>query len=196
MMDFGQYCLKAWPGGRKIEGPYRGGSKEAVQNRCRLLVSPSVEHIENWLEQFDEDVRLPLVAELGHILPKSYFSGKATADFWKRLVTAKKLVGDDPVEFWKKANFFDAQQGGASQSELLEFFGTLLKSESGIRRKECGSKSGPVIYIDDVLFSGNRLVNDLRHWIPNEARKSCEFHAIFIGTHSGGAFYARKAIEP
>jgi hypothetical protein len=155
---------------------------------------PSVEHIENWFEQFDEDVRLPMVAELGHILAKSYFSAKTTEDFWKGLITAKKLVGDDSVEFWKKANFFDGQQGGASQSELLGLFGTLLKSESGLRREECGSKGGPVIYIDDVLFSGNRLVNDLRHWIPNEAPKSCEFHAIFMGIHSGGAFYARKAI--
>jgi hypothetical protein len=77
---------------------------------------------------------------------------------------------------------------------LLEVFSDLLKTECGLKLNQCGSAKGPVIYIDDVLFSGNRLVNDLRPWITSEAPQHCEFHAIFMGLHSGGSFYAKKAI--
>ena len=133
---------------------------------------PTVEHIEHWLGQFESEVRLPLVTELTHILSKSYLSAKKTEDFLKGLISTAKLVGQDRASFWKNANFFNAQQGGQSQGELLDLFDTLLKSEVGFGLEACGSKDGPIIYLDDLLLSGNRLVNDLRPWIPKEDRKS------------------------
>jgi hypothetical protein len=177
-------------------------SKDKIMSEAKKLqavvsdywASPTVEHIEQWLHQFDPDIRLPLVTELTHILSKSYFSSKRTKSFLKNLISAPKIVGKDRVEFWKNANFFDDQQGGQSQGELLEIFDTLLKDEVGFGLKKCGSKNGPVIYLDDFLLSGNRLVNDLRPWIPDESPKNCELHAIFMGIHSGGEFYAKKAI--
>lgn len=179
------------------------GSKDAVMAEAKKLSgiisdywsNPSVEHIEQWLEQFDRPLRLPLITELRHTLSQSYFSAERVQTFLKRLISNPNLVGDDPSAFWKKANFFSAQQGGDSQSELLDLFGTLLKSECGYGLSRCGSDRGPVIYIDDLLFSGNRLVNDLRPWIPDEAPKTCELHAIFMGIHSGGLFYAQKTIS-
>src|SRR5262249_40292953 len=155
---------------------------------------PTVEQIEQWLGQFDSDIRMPLVTELTHVLSKSYFSSKKTKRFLKNLISASKLVEKNPAAFWKNANFFNAQQGGQSQVELLELFDTLLKEEVGLGLDECGSKNGPVIYLDDLLLSGNRLVNDLPQWIPDEAPKNCELHAIFMGIHSGGEFYAKRAI--
>ncbi|MBS1852907.1 MAG: hypothetical protein JST79_18540 [Acidobacteria bacterium] len=156
---------------------------------------PTVERIEHWLEQFDSEVRLPVVTELVHILSKSYLSAKKTEDFLKGLISNPKLVGSDRASFWKNANFFNAQQGGQSQRELLALFDALLKSEVGFGLEACGSKDGPIIYLDDLLLSGNRLVNDLRPWIPGEAPKDCELHAIFMGIHSGGSFYANKAVS-
>src|SRR5436853_7022437 len=169
-----------------------GKSKDEIVAEAKKLLEiisdywskPSVEHIEQWLDQFDSKVRLPLVTELTHILSKSYLSAKKTEGFLKGLISTPKLVGKDPASFWKSANFFNAQQGGQSQGELLELFDTLLKSEVGFGLEACGSKDGPIIYLDDLLLSGNRLVNDLRPWIPKDAPKDCALHAIFMGIPS------------
>src|SRR5215208_1131489 len=104
------------------------GSKDKIMSEAKKLVTivsdywakPTVEHIEQWLDQFDSNIRLPLVTEMTNVLSKSYFSSKKTKSFLKSLISAPKLVGEDRAEFWKNANFFDAQQGGQSQRELLE----------------------------------------------------------------------------
>src|SRR5215207_3356800 len=101
------------------------GSKDKVMSEAKKLVTlvsdywakPTVEHIEQWLSQFDSDIRLPLVTEVTHSLSKSYFSSKRTKSFLKNLISAPKLVGKDRAGFWKNANFFNAQQGGQSQRE-------------------------------------------------------------------------------
>jgi hypothetical protein len=178
------------------------GSKDKIMSEAKNLIKivsdywakPTVEHIEQWLDQFDSDIRLPLVTEVTNVLSKSYFSSKRTKGFLKNLISAPKLVGEDRAAFWKNANFFNAQQGGESQGELLELFDSLLKDEVGFGLNKCGSKNGPIIYLDDILLSGNRLVNDLRPWLPDEAPKNCELHAIFMGIHTGGEFYAKKAL--
>ncbi|HTU51351.1 MAG TPA: hypothetical protein VMF56_12190 [Acidobacteriaceae bacterium] len=180
----------------------RDEQKDQVMSEAKKLlaiisdyrVKPTPEHIEDWLSQFDSTARLPIVTELTHILSKSYLSAKTTEDFLKGLISNPKLVGNDPASFWKGANFFNAQQGGHSQAELLDLFGTLLTSETSLKLKECGSQNGPIIYLDDLLLSGNRIVNDFRAWIPERGPKSSTVHAIFMGTHSGGSYYAHKAI--
>jgi hypothetical protein len=191
---------RSWLKQRKHE--MANGSKDKIMSEAKKLVTivsdywakPTVEHIEQWLDQFDSDIRLPLVTEVTHVLSKSYFSSKRTKSFLKKLISAPKLVGEDRAEFWKTANFFNAQQGGQSQGELLELFDSLLRDEVGFGLEKCGSKNGPVIYLDDLLLSGNRLVNDLRSWLPDEAPKNCELYAIFMGLHSGGKFYAERAL--
>src|ERR1017187_5889486 len=108
----------------------------AQAQRLSELVSdywcgPSVEHIEQWLNQFDEELRLPLASELTHILARSYFTAKQTKKFLKGLISTPQLVGEDPAAYWKKANFFNKQKGGESQHEFLELFDALLRSECG-----------------------------------------------------------------
>src|ERR1041384_5114873 len=103
-------------------------SKDMLMNEVMKLsvvikdywAEPSVEHIEQWLQQFERTVRLPLIAELGHILSKTYFSAERVRGFLKELITTTQLVGADPAKFWQRANFFTAQQGGSSQGELLD----------------------------------------------------------------------------
>ena len=54
---------------------------------------------------------------MNHVLNKTYFSRDETKKFMVRLYKTKKLVGNDPCEFWKGASFLDIQGGGASQKE-------------------------------------------------------------------------------
>src|SRR5580704_15541388 len=105
-----------------------GNSKDATMQEAAKLhaiisdywSAPSLESVEIWLEQFDPDVRFPLVSELRHILRRTYFSAKRVRAFLKSLITTEQLVGKDPSAFWKSANFFREQKGGHSQAELLE----------------------------------------------------------------------------
>jgi thiamine biosynthesis lipoprotein ApbE len=54
-------------------------------------------HVIHWADQFDERDRLPLQAELDHVLKKTYFSEVAVSDFLKSLAKAPNVVGADPV---------------------------------------------------------------------------------------------------
>jgi hypothetical protein len=181
----------------------KGKQKDAIIDEAGKVLKivsdywsePTLDSIERWLDQFDEEVRLKLISEMRHILSKSYLSKDAVQEFLKGLISAPKLVGANAASFWRRANFFRSQKGGDSQHELLELFDGILEQECGFGLAGCASDDGPVIYIDDILLSGNRLVNDLRDWIPEEAPNDCILHAIFVGVHSGGSYYADKSLR-
>jgi hypothetical protein len=112
----------------------------------------TAEHVMAWVDQFDEEDQLPMLAELDHVLKKTYFSEARVTKFLSRLVKNPKLTGDDPVKFWKSAGVLDIQQGGSSQTELLERFKAVLQEQIGIDIQECEASTGNFIYLDDATF--------------------------------------------
>ena len=96
--------------------------------------------------------------------------------------------------FWKSVNFLDIQRRGASQTEMLALFSTVLRKECGFTASECGAQPHTFVYLDDAIFSGGRVHKDLTNWIENKAPNEGALHAIVIATHQG-AFFNRSRIR-
>ena len=132
------------------------------------FISP--EHVEKWVSQFDDaEAELAMLHELDHVLKQTYFSRDRVMQFLSDLADNTRLTGHDPATFWKGTNFLDIQQNGHSQHEMLVLFDEVLKSKFKITSKDCQSEEARFVYLDDVLFSGNRIFQDLSAWIQKEA---------------------------
>jgi hypothetical protein len=101
-----------------------------------------------------------------------------------------------PKKFWKDAKFLDIQKRGGSQRELIKMIEAPLKAQTGYSVADCG-KSSPAcyIYLDDGLFSGNTILNDLRNWLKGDAPAEAIVHVIVMALHRGGQYYARTELD-
>ncbi|TQE99649.1 MAG: hypothetical protein FKY71_07525 [Spiribacter salinus] len=158
------------------------------------LAAPTPEHVERWVNQFDPDVRLPILNEMDHVLKQAYFSRKKTGQFLSELFKTEKLVGDDPCAFWRSVKFLDIQGGGASQKEMLALFAKILKTKCGFSIDDCGGNPKVFVYLDDAIFSGGRVSHDLTSWIANDAPDSATLHVIVIATHES-SYYNRNKVD-
>lgn len=164
---------------------YRLGEIEAI----------SPEHVDKWIKQFSGDVQLPLLRELDHVLKQTYFSNKRVIDFLEGLVTTNKLTGSDPCNFWKRANFLNIQQNGDSQRELLTIFDGVLEAKYGFKTAKCGATGGDFIYLDDAIFSGSRVINDITAWIAKDAPSQAIIHVVVLALHSMGHYWVGKNLK-
>jgi hypothetical protein len=159
------------------------------------LLAPTPDHVERWVCQFDEEVRVPILREMDHVLKMTYFSRKDTKKFLAGLFQTEKLVGDDPCAFWQGVNFLDIQGGGASQKEMLALFSKVLKKKCGFGVEDCGQSQDVFLYIDDAVFTGNRVRRDLEAWIAEDAPSTAKLHVVVIATHEGSYYHRNKVNE-
>lgn len=164
--------------------------------RAGEIPKPTPEHVDQWVNQFPKVVQQPILAEMEHVLGKTYLSKVGVENFLKKLVKNPKLAGTDPASFWRGVKFLDIQGGGNSQREMLALFSVILKNEVGFTVAQCGNTNPKAfIYLDDVLFTGNRILKDLTKWIGADAPASATVHVITIGLHSGSQHYAQGRIH-
>lgn len=163
--------------------------------RAGDLAAPTSEHVDLWIRQFEPEAQLPMLRELDHVLKNTYFARSAVKRFLKGLVKNQELAGDDPCEYWRKANFLDIQKNGHSQKEMLSLFSEVLESNCGINVDECCSDDGDFIYLDDAIFSGTSVRNDLVPWIQNEAPANAQVQVISIAQYAGSEWAFRVPIR-
>ena len=99
-----------------------------------------------------------MLRELDRVLKQTYYSRESVEQFLGRLLTTEKLAGSDPRDFWSRANFFRRQGHGSSQGDLPSGQGA---SSWGFSSAECGEPGGSFVYLDDGLFSNDRVFQDL-----------------------------------
>lgn len=136
-----------------------------------------------------------MLCELDHVLKKTYFKRHAVVGFLRNLVTNSELAGANPCEFWKSANFLDIQQNGDSQRAMLEMFREALNAKYGITTDIRGGPGGDLIYLDDVMFGGNRVGNDLAAWIENDAPAQAVVHVIVIAIHTSAEWLVGRRLK-
>jgi len=159
------------------------------------IPQPTPTHVAKWVNQFDASQQSAILNEMDVLLKKTYFNKATMEGFLSNLVSNAKLVGANPAQFWHSVNFLDIQDGGSSQHEMLMMFSQIMKSKLGIRLDQCGSKGGLYVYLDDMSFTGNRVLNDLNKWIRDDAPSKAAVHVIVGAFHSGGQWYADKGIQ-
>ena len=164
--------------------------------RTGELAQPTPQHVDRWASQFTPANQLPFLREFNHVMRQAFLTKKTVSDFLSRLVTNKELAGDDPKTFWGRANVLRIQQDGQSQKEMVKLFAASLEEQCGLKLANCGVNGGDYIYLDDVLFGGNRVGADLESWITNKAPQNATVHIILIAYHTLGQYFAKnKLIE-
>ncbi len=163
--------------------------------RASSSFAPNESHVAKWIAQFPEPVRLPILSEMNHVLEKTYFSKTRIVQFLDGLLNTVNLVGQDPASFLRGAKFLEIQGGGGSQREMLALLDLSLKAKFGFGVKDCGNPASVYVYIDDAIFTGNRVRRDLETWIAGAAPARATLHVITVAIHSGGQFYAKGRIE-
>lgn len=163
--------------------------------RAGELAAPTPDHVERWINQFGAAVQVPMLREMDRVLKLTYFSFARVTTFMRGLIDSEKLVGKDACIFWLGAQFLDIQAGGNSQTEMLALFNTLLQDKCGFGIEQCGDDSTIYVYLDDAIFTGNRVRRDLETWIKEQAPGKAKVHVVSIALHSGGQYYAKGCIE-
>lgn len=163
--------------------------------RSGELAPPTPDHVERWIRQFDQSIQLPVLAEMAHVLQRTYISRESVTDFLRNLVKTEELAGSDPCAFWSTVKLLNIQQGGNSQREMNTLFDSALEMECGIRTYTGEGMPDTYVYLDDGLFTGGRVKADIEQWIEYHAPANCKLHAIFIATHQLGEYYASKEID-
>ncbi|MBP1147099.1 hypothetical protein JOE33_004022 [Pseudomonas sp. PvP027] len=159
------------------------------------LPEPTPDHVDRWLHQFTQDQQLPFLREFDHVMKQSFITQKNVETFLRNLVRNEKLAGGDPVSFWSAAHFLKVQQNGQSQKEMLKLFARCLADECGVNLASCGKENGDYIYLDDVLFSGSRVGNDLERWITEDAPQLAKVHVIVAAMYTSGSYFVGRRLK-
>jgi hypothetical protein len=170
-------------------------SNEIKTYRNGDLPEPTPEHVDRWLHQFTTAQQLPFLREFNHVIKQTFITQKNVEDFLSHLVTNQTLAGEDPTAYWSSANFLSIQRNGQSQKEMLKLFSKCLEDECGLDLDDCGDDRGDFIYLDDVMFSGNRVGNDLETWIVNDAPQSALVHVIVAAYHTLGQYLIQRKLD-
>lgn len=150
-------------------------------------------HVRRWIEQFDEIDREVVLAETNRILRRTYITQEKFATFISSLITSTKFSTNNQADFWSKISLCDIQQNGNSQKELVLLVCQNVRSTYGFE-PNVNSDAVHHIYIDDFLFSGNRLISDLRQWIINDAPRKCDVSVVLIGWYQSGIWYVQNEL--
>jgi len=156
---------------------------------------PTPEHVDRWVKQFDNAVQVPMLRELDHVLKNTYFSKDNVKGFLASLVKNSKLAGDDPCSFWHGVDFLKIQGGGNSQREMLAMFDSILEESCGFTTDVCGETPTGYLYLDDAIFTGNRVRTDLGSWIGAQAPATAKVLIVTIALHQGGQYFAGIKIK-
>lgn len=163
--------------------------------RAGEITRPSPDHVDRWIQQFDKGVQLQLLRELDHVLKKTYLNRETVAAFLRGMVKSEKLAGKDQCTFWGRAHFLKIQTSGYSQKEMLELIDKILQEECKFSVDKCGKAGGDYIYVDDVMFSGNRVGNDLAAWIADTAPAKAKVHIVVAAIHTSGEYLVGQRLK-
>lgn len=156
---------------------------------------PTPDHVEKWLNQLNESVQLPILKEMDHILKITYLSKSKVEKFLSKLVVSERLTGEAPHHYWLSVRILDIQKRGNSQSDMLKMLGVALNSKFGLNLSDCSGTSRKFIYIDDGIYTGNRILEDLQPWIHSYAPDGAELNVIVMVLHQGGLNYANTKLN-
>ncbi|KQT34835.1 hypothetical protein ASG29_01365 [Sphingomonas sp. Leaf412] len=156
---------------------------------------PDAAHVLRWIAQFPAAVRAPLLAETTHVLARTYVDRPAMRRFLSSVAASKRFAGDDPATFWRGVAFLRIQQAGNSQRDMLALFDEILQDAFGFTTADCGAQPHTHVYLDDGVFSGNRVATDVMRWIETAAPANARIAVVVIATHLYGRYNADGRIR-
>ncbi|MCK9456321.1 MAG: hypothetical protein M0R31_03400 [Candidatus Riflebacteria bacterium] len=179
-----------------MRGKLLNSIAETISDYREDEITVNSDHIEKWIQQFSDEAQTPILQEMDHALKKTYFSKKATKAFLEELFKNSDLVGEDPCAFWDRATILNIQSNGNSQKEMVLLLNKVINNNCNLHSASSKQSSfEEFIYLDDGLFTGNRILRDLDKWLTHTAPQNATVHVITIALHLGGYFYIKDKIE-
>lgn len=152
--------------------------------RAGEIAEPTPDHVERWISQFDQAVQVPMLRELDFVLQRTYVSRSRA----QQLLTT--IAGHFPCDFWRDAHILDIQRNdGHSQAEMLELFLPILRERCGPGIGYQDSPGGEFIYLDDAIFTGNRVIQDLTRWTQRQSPAKAALHIMTFALYRGGEYW-------
>ncbi len=158
-------------------------------------------HVEIWLKQFDRAVQQTLLIEMESIFWRYYFS-RARIKACLHKFLAKIIARRPPEQVLPHIKFLNIQRTGESQRDLLNLLDEVLRERYRVALPLCGLSSPTTyVYLDDAIYTGNRIRYDLTEgegaiaWIPKEAPPSCRLIIYTLGLHTTGFHYVAPIIQ-
>lgn len=168
-------------------------------NEVTLITSA---HVEKWLNQFDQNSQDIVLCEMDTLMRRLFISRKEMKSCLKRFILYHVLNDRLPEDVFPHVEFLNIQQSGGSQAALLSIIDEILGEEYGIRLHQCGQKSVTTyIYVDDAIYTGNRLRCDLENgqqtpaWIRKHAPNNTLLIVYAVGAYIRGATYALNNVK-
>lgn len=163
--------------------------------RAGELPAPTPDHLDRWIRQFSEEAQINMLVELDHVFKNTYINRESAVNYLRGLLHSDTITGGNHCDFWRNVNFLNIQLHGNSQKDYLDILNELLTTDYGYGLQRCGSEGGPFIYVDDILFSGNRIGNDLENWIVNTAPSTATVHIIVNILHTSGEWLTKNRLQ-
>ena len=158
------------------------------------IAPPNADHLEKWVRQFEGGEQLAILGEVDSVLKKTYFSRDGVIRFLKAVLTHSDLTENNPCAFWPNMGILDIQIRGNSQRDMIKIFDELLYQHCGVRVTNCGSNATTFVYLDEAIFTGSHVRNDLQKWIAERAPKTSHVHIVTLAFHEG-KYYAEDQIQ-
>lgn len=122
---------------------------------------PDAEHVGRWLAQFDPEDQPVLLSELELLLPRLYLS-RVRCKSLLHAFLERLIDGRDPEAALRHVQFLRLQTRGGSQAALVELVEEVLREEFGFDAAGRGAaEPHTFLYLDDAIYTGNRLRYDL-----------------------------------
>ena len=154
--------------------------------RAGEIPAPTPEHVDRWIRQFGNDVQVPMLRELDHVFKRTYQNRNRVTGLLHTLINRPpNRSTKSPDSFWRRAQILNIQQDGESQSVMRSLLGGGLHYEYGLNIDQIASDGQTFVYLDDALFTGNRIIRDLTEWLPTSPEKSTVYVCV-IASHTGG----------
>ncbi len=151
--------------------------------RAEEIAEPTPGHVDRWIRQFDGDVQVPMLRELDYVFRYNYISKSRMQQLLGNIASSASC------DSWRARHILSVQRQGGSQATLREMFGVALKERCGSSIHYQGSSDGPFVYLDDVIFTGNRVIQDLSAWISRDAPQGAQLYVFVIAAYQSGKYW-------
>ncbi len=162
--------------------------------RAGEIAEPTPEHVDRWIRQFSDDVQVPMLRELDYVFKRAYYSKDRMLSLLRTLVKhPPNRSAQSPCSFWQRAQILNIQQAGESQSVIRNLFGAALHYECNLHIDQITGDGHTFVYLDDALFTGNRIIRDLTEWMQQVPEKATVYICV-IGSHTGGEYWCQMRV--
>ena len=159
--------------------------------RAGEIAEPTPAHVDRWISQFERDVQVPMLRELDYVFKQTYVPKLKVQNFLENVASTTSLTGNNPRDFWKAVHILNIQKDGGSQAEMLVLFGEILQKQYGLGIDACDASGGAIVYLDDAIFTGDRIINDLAGIVDNIPPRA-QLDIIVIAINSYAEFWFRR----